>query len=113
MKTKVTLKVFSFFLVLSFLLVPSASNAKQSFQGKGPNENETNIAPSVLIENAHVKALSSVKGGFTLGTTGGNPASNFDDNKRLIYGYPTSIGTSFSTLRINDGGIYYRLQAGT
>ncbi len=111
MKTKVTLKVFSFFLVLSFLLVPSASNAKQSFQGKGPNENETNIAPSVLIENAHVKALSSVKGGFTLGTTGGNPASNFDDNKRLIYGYPTSIRTSFSTLRINDGGIItdYRL----
>lgn len=37
---------------------------------------------------------------FALGTTGGNPDSETDNNKRLLFGYPTG-GTSYTTIQID------------
>ncbi len=41
---------------------------------------------------------------YTLGTTGGNPDSTTDNNKRMLYGYPSG-GTSYTTVQI-DGTNY-------
>jgi hypothetical protein len=59
--------------------------------------------PSVSIQNSYIKALTSTGGRFILGTTYGDPGNSTDDNKRLLYGYPTDVGTGFSTLRIMNG----------
>jgi len=40
-------------------------------------------------------------GNYSLGTTGGTPESTTDDNKKLLYGYPSS-GTSYTTIRIDE-----------
>lgn len=37
---------------------------------------------------------------YTLGTTGGNPDSATDNNKKLLFGYPTG-GTSYTTIQID------------
>lgn len=71
--------------------------------GKGPVDSGIDSPPSVSVENAYLKALSSSGGRFIIGTTGGDPGITTDDNKRLLYGYPTNVGSSFSTLRISNG----------
>lgn len=38
---------------------------------------------------------------YTLGTTGGNPNSSTDNNKRMLYGYPNG-GTSYTTVQIDS-----------
>jgi hypothetical protein len=101
MKVKMLLVV----LVLCLLFNPSASLANHQDQEKGPDENRIQDSPSVSIENIYTKALTSNRGRFVIGTTGGNPGSGLDDNKRLLYGYPTGVWSSFSSLRINDGGV--------
>lgn len=50
-------------------------------------------------------------GRFTIGTTGGNPNNNNDDNKRMIYGHPGG-NTSYTTLRV-DGISYVYSANGT
>lgn len=59
--------------------------------------------PSQTIQNNYIQASTSAGGRFVIGTTGGDPNISSDDTKRLLYGYPTNIGSSFSTLRVGNG----------
>lgn len=59
--------------------------------------------PTVNVTNAYLKTLSSAGGRFIIGTTGGDPATASDDNKRLLYGYPDNVGSSATTLRVSTG----------
>jgi len=55
------------------------------------------------ITNAYIKTLISAGGRFVTGTTGGDPTTPNDDNKKLLYGFPSNVGSSFSTLRVSTG----------
>lgn len=88
----------------SILLVSSPALASSLKGEKGPGGNNPESSPTVSIENSYIKALSSNGGRFVNGTTGGDPNTPNDDNKRLLYGYSTDVGSSFSTLRIDNGG---------
>lgn len=70
-------------------------------------------SPSVSIQNSYIKALSSGGGRFLIGTTGGDPNTPNDNNKRLLYGYSSNVGSSFSTLRIISGGVTRDYRLGT
>lgn len=61
--------------------------------------------PYLEATNEFVRTAVSSGGQFVTGTTGGDPNTANDDNRRLLYGYPDYIGTSFSTLRIIGNGI--------
>gem|GEM_PF-2191641 len=80
-------------------------------QGKEPGGYGIQSTPTVAIQNEYIRAMSSNGGRFVIGTTGGDPRTSNDDNKRLLYGYPTNVGSSFSTLRIVNSTITsdYRL----
>lgn len=49
---------------------------------------------------------------YTLGTTGGNPDSASDNNKKLLYGYPSG-GTSYTTIQIDGVNSIFTPQATT
>lgn len=59
---------------------------------------------SAVLENEYLKIYASETGGFVMGTTGGNPLNELDDDHPLLYGYaldPIDIGSSFTTLRVD------------
>lgn len=60
-----------------------------------------------------IQSLDISPGRFVVGTTGGEPGSDQDNNKRLLYGYPSTIGSSFTTFRVITpvGPRDYRLSA--
>ena len=60
-------------------------------------------APGSIL-NQHLRVNIASDGRFVIGTTGGDPDTTADDNKPLLYGYPSRIGTSFATLRVISGG---------
>ena len=54
------------------------------------------------LSNEYIECVvKSYDGHFTIGTTGGNPFVNSDDNKKLTYGHPDS-DTSYTTI-FTDG----------
>ena len=54
------------------------------------------------LSNEYIECVvKSYNGHFTIGTTGGNPFVNSDDNKKLTYGHPGS-DTSYTTI-FTDG----------
>ena len=59
---------------------------------------------SGTIENKFVQASISDEGRFTIGTTGGNPNKDSDNNQTLLFGHP-SPGTSYTSF-ILDGEVY-------
>lgn len=64
------------------------------------------------IFNQHLRANIALDGLFVIGTTGGDPDTAVDDNKPLLFGYPSVIGTSFATLRVISGGAATDYQLG-
>jgi hypothetical protein len=56
------------------------------------------------ILNQYLRTNIASDGRFVIGTTGGDPSTSADDNKRLLFGYPWSIWSSFATLRVVSGG---------
>lgn len=67
-----------------------------------------------IMSNEYLGACVNSSGCITLGTTGGNPESSTDNNKKLLYGYPGS-STTYTTVRIDgydqkfypNGGIQF------
>ena len=60
---------------------------------------------AAAIENAYIKVIAGGNGAIVMGTTGGDPDIAGDEGKRLLYGYPTQIGTSFPSLRVIRRGV--------
>lgn len=56
---------------------------------------------STIIANDYIEFNTTQYGLYTIGTTGGNPNSTTDDNKKMLYGHP---GGSTSKTTINVGG---------
>ena len=56
--------------------------------------------PAVTVDNDYIRVSADDDGQFVIGTTGGDPALPTDDNKRLLYGYPDDIWSSFATVRV-------------
>ncbi len=69
--------------------------------------------PSIFLRNSYLQVLSAPGGRFVIGVTQGNPATSSDNNKRLLYGYPGHLGSSFSTLQISRGSITSNVILGT
>ncbi len=96
---------------LCVLLTPASVSARPPRQAPVPGETKDNVSiqtasiTTVGISNAFIAVNASEAGRFVVGTTGGDPGTNNDDNRRLLYGYPSSPGTSFSTVRIVGNGI--------
>lgn len=74
-----------------------------------PNTVTVNNDPSTYkyMYNDYLKLIvASDDGRFSLGTTGGNPDSDTDDNATMIYGFHRDdSGTSYTTVVI-DGSVY-------
>lgn len=64
------------------------------------------------LENDFIKlVVNQSSGRFVLGTTGGNPSIDSDNNKKLLYGFNSNSYTSYSTMRV-DGNNYIYGQGG-
>jgi hypothetical protein len=94
-------------------LTPLPTRASPPTQGKVPGETDIQSAPTEFIENEYIKALTSEGGRFIIGTTGGDPDISNDNNKQLLFGYPTNVGSSFSTLRVINGSTTTDYQLGS
>jgi hypothetical protein len=57
--------------------------------------------------NEFLECAVAGNGRFTMGTTGGNPDNNKDDNKKMLYGHP-SPRTSYTTIRIDQTNYLYQ-----
>ena len=54
------------------------------------------------LENDFIKlVVNQSSGRFVLGTTGGNPSIDSDNNKKLLYGFNSNSYTSYSTMRVD------------
>lgn len=98
-------------LLLLMPLTPMPTQASPPMQGKGPRGVGVQSIPTEVIENEFLKVMSSEGGRFIIGTAGGDPDTSDDDNKPLLFGYPSNVGSSFSTLRVISGTVTadYRL----
>jgi len=57
------------------------------------------------MSNEYIKLVTADNGRFVLGTTGGDLSRDTDNDKKLLYGFPDDVGTSYTTIRI-DGASY-------
>lgn len=108
-------RLFRLIVIVTLLLTPltlSPTAASPPIQDKGPGGGSVQDTPTETIENDYIKALTSDGGRFVIGTTAGDPNTSDDDNKPLLYGYPTDAGSSFSTLRVISGSTTTDYQLG-
>lgn len=56
--------------------------------------------------NDYLKLVVRDNGHYVVGTTNGNPLISSDDNKKLLFGFPDSIYTTYSTI-VLDGTPYH------
>jgi hypothetical protein len=89
-----------------------------SYDGAAGGLLSLSVAYTVLgAANPYLRAVTisdptmSGAGRFVLGTSGGAPEIEGDEDKKLLYGFPDLIGTSFTTLRVesSDSIADYRL----
>jgi hypothetical protein len=93
--------------ILFSLWMPTSTGASPLNQGKGPKGPtfaEAVEPPAETISNAYIQSSVSASGCFVAGTTGGDPATINDDNKRLLFGYPSGIWSTYPSLRVTNGG---------
>ncbi|MFQ5855779.1 MAG: hypothetical protein ACE5LU_09080 [Anaerolineae bacterium] len=88
-------------LTLTFSAGLSAS-AQGTKSGEGLQQ--AGESPTITVDNDYVRVAADDDGQFVIGTTGGDPAIPTDDNKRLLYGYPDDIWSSFATIRVITDG---------
>ena len=58
--------------------------------------------------NEFIEFAMDVNGRFTIGTTGGNPEIETDNNKKMLYGHP-SPRTSFTTIKVDGVNYQYNV----
>lgn len=88
-------------------VAPSAPNDKTPLGLR-----QASAAPAPLV-NEYLAVYGQEGGRFTIGTTGGDPATAGDDNRKLLYGFPQAPSTSFTSVRIQADGAAadYRLSS--
>lgn len=76
-------------------LASSAVSVPQNRMLKSILKNNT------LIANDYIEFNTASNGHYTIGTTGGNPNSSTDDNKKMLFGHPGG-GTSKTTIVVGE-----------
>lgn len=93
----------AFFLVLAFLLGTKLIASAQGVKG-GEGPQQAGEPPVITVDNDYIRVAVDDDGQFVIGTTGGDPTTPNDDNKRLLYGYPDDIWSSRATVRVVADG---------
>jgi hypothetical protein len=93
----------AFLLVLAVIFSASLMASAQGTKGDEGLE-QAGEPPAITVDNDYIRVSTDDDGQFVIGTTGGDPAIPTDDNKRLLYGYPDDIWSSFATVRIIADG---------
>lgn len=83
---------------ISLLLVSFMFLSLLPFSGAAADR--FNLDGQVLSNEYLAISVDPEFGCYTIGTTGGNPDINTDNNKKMLYGYPDT-GTSYTTVVIN------------
>ena len=97
--------VLRLFLVLSvFLLLTVPGDAAHHARPEAAAADQGLSSLSVSIRNDYVSAVQDSDGTFVIGSTGGDPSTPEDDNRRLLYGYPDWPWSSFTTVRVVTNG---------
>ena len=93
----------SLVIVLGILVMVLSSGISSAVQKEAHTQA---ISGNTNISNSYINIVVDPRGGYTMGTTGGNPATGTDDNQKLLFGYPTSF-SSYMTVRIDDTNYYF------
>jgi uncharacterized repeat protein (TIGR02543 family) len=112
-KTWVTATVI-LVVISSLVLISHVSSA----QGTGRDQVAIPCLNDTQVQNGYLQInvadpIDTYPGRFVIGTTGGDPANPNDDNKPLLYGFPDSIWSSFTTIRIDGSDFAYGGTGGT
>ena len=59
-----------------------------------------------LMKNDYIGLYTNQNGRYSIGTTGGDPENEKDENKKILYGYDSG-STSYTTFRINGSNYQY------
>ncbi len=86
-------KVLSVICVLSLTVTMFGMNSKAVSQ--------YTLSGTVMTNEYLSLSVSSSNGRFTIGTTEGNPDITTDNNKKMLYGWP-STGTSYTTVVVDN-----------
>ena len=88
----------SLVIILGILVMVLSSGISSAVQKEAHPQA---ISGNTNISNSYINIVVDPRGDYTMGTTGGNPATGTDDNQKLLFGYPTSF-SSYLTVRIDD-----------
>ncbi|OQY21244.1 MAG: hypothetical protein B6I34_07625 [Anaerolineaceae bacterium 4572_32.1] len=108
-------KLFLPLLIAALLIAPltlSPTRASPPIQDEGSKGINIQSTPSGNIANEYLQVLTSEAARFIIGTTGGNPNTPDDDEQPLLFGYPSNVGSSFSTMRVISGSTTTDYQLG-
>ncbi len=107
---KKLLKIFAV-SALALTMTAGAAFGAVSASAATPEETEMNqvTVSDNQMYNGYIKlCLNMDKGRFVLGTTGGNPDTESDNDKKMLYGFPgIGSGTSYSTLVVDSNPYIY------
>lgn len=97
-----------FIILILFTGIQTVSMSAMAMEGDLKSKEAIRSLSSdvVVLNNSYIEIAVSQIGRFTIGTTGGDPATHQDDNKILLFGHPAP-GTSFTTIRIDDSNFEY------
>ncbi len=109
MKEKKEQRYISTILLVAMMIVSVLALSMPALADKG--DGQTGEGEDVLLGNTYLEMAvmdppDSDVGRFTIGTTGGDPTTPSDNNKRLLYGHPNPW-SSFTTIRIDGSDNIY------
>lgn len=91
--------------ILGLVIIALIALPARALADKGPAR-DTDLAQAggASLQNGLVRAIVAAKGAVVIGTTGGDPHTDEDDNKKLLYNYPSPSLSGFPSLRVITGG---------
>lgn len=87
-------------------VVKAAATASEEHDGENNNLYKADMVNRNLMRNDYLGMYTGDDGGFSFGTTGGNPDNPWDNDQSLLYGY-ASGSTSDTTFQINGNSYTY------
>lgn len=93
------------FLGSSAISVSAAAVQNQA----ASNPNKVTVDGNYLYNDFIKLSVDESNGQFVVGTTGGNPDSETDNDKMLLYGFPDNIWSSYTTISVDGSQEKYHL----
>lgn len=101
---KKTTAILLVFCVALVSLLSLNEYTSLSIVASASEENNVVVEGSSMY-NKYLKLVTADNSRFVIGTIEGNPSLDTDNDKKLLYGFPDNIGTSYSTIVV-DGNVY-------